>query len=65
MKDRYKKSGKELPENRDLTRDPFKDKIMRHLDCAAIEFMHAETFDQVQKDIKEKGFSNYKIFDTT
>ena len=65
MKDRYKKSGKELPENRDLTRDPYKDKIMRHLDCAAIEFMHAEIFDQVRKDVQEKGFSDYKIFDTT
>lgn len=64
MEDHYKKSGKELPSNKDLANDPHKDKIMRHLDCAAIEFIHAEIFDQIQKDIKTKGYSNYKIFDT-
>ncbi len=64
MEDRYKKSGKELPTNVDLAHDPHRDKIMRHLDCAAIEFMHAEIFEQLQNDIKKNGYSDYKIFDT-
>jgi hypothetical protein len=64
MEENYRKSGKELPSNKDLANDPHKDKIMRHLDCATIEFMHAEIFDQIQQDVKAKGFSDYKIFDT-
>lgn len=64
MEDNYRKSGKELPSNKDLAHDPHKDKIMRHLDCAAIEFMDAEIFDQVRQDVFAKGYSDYKIFDT-
>ncbi|HEV2483401.1 MAG TPA: hypothetical protein VGS79_27240 [Puia sp.] len=65
MEEHYSNWGKVLPSNKDLPNDPFKDKIMRHLDCAAIEFMHAGITEQVQQDIETKGYSNYKIFDTT
>jgi hypothetical protein len=64
MSERYKKSGKELPQNRDVAHDLHKDKIMRHLDCATIEFMHTDIFDQARMDIQHKGYSGYKIFDT-
>ena len=41
MRSRYELLGEALPENKDLQQDAHKDKILRHLDCAAIEFMHA------------------------
>ena len=65
MMEYYSESGKVLPRNKDLPNDLHKDKIMRHLDCAAIEFMHDGIFVQAQRDIKIKGYSDYKIFDTT
>jgi hypothetical protein len=48
MKSRYEPTGRELPQNKDLKQDIHKDKILRHLDCAVIEFMHAEMLDQVK-----------------
>jgi len=65
MKDRYKNSGIELPGNRDLTTDHHKDKLLRNLDCAVIEFMHNAVAVQRKSDIRTKGFSENKIFDTT
>jgi hypothetical protein len=65
MRARYESFGKQLPENQDLSHDHYKDKLMRYLDCAAIEFLHGETFDHLVGDIQSKGFSNYRLFDTT
>jgi len=65
MEERYSESGKLLPSNKDLPNDPHKDKIMRHLDCAAIQFMHERIFAAVQHDIQTKGYTDDKIFDTT
>ena len=66
MEKRHKEeSGKELPSNKDLPNDPHKDRILRHRDCAVIEFMHGEISHRFQQDIQAKGYSNYKIFDTT
>ena len=65
MKERYSKSGKLLPSNKDMPNDLHKDKIMRHLDCAAIEFLHNRIFTEVQHDMQTKGYSDHKIFDTT
>ena len=65
MKARYKLMGKELPQNRDLKQDPHKNKILRNLDCAAIEFMHAEILNQIKIETAEKRYSQYKIFDST
>lgn len=56
---------KNLPHNRDLPHDRHKDKILRELDCATIEFMHREIMDEAHTDIKEKGYSDNKIFDST
>lgn len=36
----YKANQLSLPENRDLPNDAYKDRILRDLDCAAIEYMH-------------------------
>lgn len=61
----YKQSNKVLPRNRDLANDNHKDKILRELDCSVIEFMHNEILKQVRSDIQNKGFPEYKIFDST
>jgi len=65
MKSWHELIGKELPRNNDLEHDAYKNKVLRNLDCAAIEFMHIEIFNRVKKDKTEKGYSEYKIFDST
>lgn len=65
MKSKYEQIKRELPKNEDLKFDRHKNKILRHRDCAAIEFMHAEIFSVVTKERAEKGYSDYKIFDST
>ena len=61
----YNQIGKELPKNKDIKSDIHKDKIIRELDCAVIEYMHHTISEQAKLEIKNRGFSNYKIFDTT
>jgi len=65
MKERYSKSGKVLPINKDLAKDMHKDRVLRHLDCAAIQFMHDRILVAVQHDIQTKGHTDDKLFDTT
>lgn len=40
----YQAMGKPIPENKDTKGDAHKDKLMRELDCAVIEFMHEQIF---------------------
>lgn len=61
----YETLGKPLPKNKDKKSDEHKDKIFRDLDCAVIEFMHQTVKKEIVKDIKEKGFSNFKAFDSS
>jgi len=65
MVDYYNALGKDLPQNKNVKSDSFKDKLIRELDCSVIEFMHAHLRDQARADFVEKGFSDYKIFDST
>lgn len=65
MVETYAAVNQILPENKDLRHDRHKDKILRELDCAVIEFMHSEISLKTQFDIKTKGFSTNKIFDST
>ena len=65
MAARCRASGKQIPVNKDLTYDKHKDKLLRNLDCSTIEFMHEEILSQTQADMKDKGFSDFKIFDST
>lgn len=58
-------NGKEIPKNEDLTYDKHKDKLLRNLDCSTIEFMHEKILSKTQADMKDKGFSDFKIFDST
>ncbi|HEY9257074.1 hypothetical protein [Chitinophaga sp.] len=57
--------GRVLPQNTDLSHDRHKDKILRHLDCAVIEFMHAKMYNQINADENAHGFSELKVFDST
>jgi hypothetical protein len=65
MKLKYSQLGKELPQNKDLKHDIHKDKLLRNLDCAAIEYMHAKILEQVKKDTTIKEFSEFRLFDST
>jgi hypothetical protein len=64
MVESYKSLGKEIPRNKDLPNDLNKDKIIRELDCTVIEFMHESILSTVIEDENQKGFSEYKIFDS-
>ena len=60
----YLDAGEELPKNRDLKQDQYKDKILRELDCKVIEFMHDQIIHRISEDIKAKGVSENKLFDS-
>ena len=57
--------GEKLPQNKDLPHDKHKDKILRELDCAVIEYMHGRVSYKTQSEVQTKGFSDSKIFDST
>ena len=59
----YKEAGEELPQNKDIKEDKYKDKILRELDCKVIEFMH-DRIKEAARDKKTIGTSKYKIFDS-
>jgi hypothetical protein len=61
----YKVVGRDLPENKNLSQDLHKDKILRVLDCTAIEYMHSEIYKRYKGDIDSQGFSDLKIFEST
>jgi hypothetical protein len=66
MEKNYVLIGKAIPKNKDAKDDLYKDKLMRDLDCATIEFMHEQIFTDYQKQISEnKGYTNIKLFDST
>ena len=65
MKDRGASKGVQLPKNKDLPQDKYKDKLLRELDCLVIEFMHQLFLKNRQAEIETKGSSGYKLFDST
>lgn len=65
MEEAYKKAALPLPVNKDSPADPHKNKLLRLLDCTVIEYMHARIEEQYKRDKKVKGFSDFKIFDST
>ena len=64
MKDDFELNNKDLPKNADVKRDEHKDLLIRELDCAVIEYMHQKIEEEYTADIKTKGFSDFKIFDS-
>lgn len=64
MKDDLSAVDKTLPTNKDLSSDRYKDLVLRELDCAVIEYLHQKIDEAYRNDIKEKGFSELRYFDT-
>jgi hypothetical protein len=64
MVNEYKRSNNPLSQNKHVSGTGEQDKVLRLLDCAVIEFMHSTIFQERQKQIAEKGFSDLKIFDS-
>lgn len=64
MRSYYDALEKPMPENRDPFKSDGRDKILRELDCAVIEFMHSEIYSQRNKEINENGYSELKPFDS-
>jgi len=62
MTEMYRASEKEMPQNKDLLHDKHKDKILRELDYAVIEFMHSTA---VPSNSHEKAFIENKALDST
>ena len=56
--------GEKLPEDRDLPNDKYKDKILRGLDCAVIECMHADMLLETENDLRFSGMQKNKVFDS-
>jgi hypothetical protein len=65
MEAEYKVLNKEIPQNKDLSHDRHKDKIMRELDCTLIEYMHQAILEQMLEDNNTQGYSDLKLFDSS
>lgn len=50
-------AGQTLPKNQDASNDRFKDKLIRKLDCATLEFMHSIIEQQYFDDLKTYNYS--------
>lgn len=64
MKSDLSVANKKNPVNKELPKDKYHDFIFRELDCAVIEYMHQKISEQIQSDIKENSFSEYRHFDS-
>lgn len=62
----YDRQSLIIPANRDVSSDSYKDKLLRELDCAVIEYMNDLIHKQVQHDLKIQGFSDSEniLFDS-
>lgn len=65
LKKDYDLIEKPLPVNKDTKEDKHKDMLLRELDCTVIEYMHSRILDAYNRDIAERGFSEYQVFDST
>ncbi|WP_343702659.1 hypothetical protein [Chitinophaga sp.] len=58
----YSYSGIDLPQNKDLPHDQHNGKILRELDCAAIEYMHS--YIRLKQQTQQSGATS-KLYDST
>lgn len=65
LKDDHAKVGKDLPVNKDLKHDEHKDMLLRELDCTVFEYMHKNILETYSADMRKKGYSDFKLFDST
>lgn len=64
MKDAYEKADKPMPANKDSQDDEHKDRLMRVLDCAVIQYMHSTIEEAYFQECASKGYSSLKLFDS-
>ena len=64
MQAEYEILSNEIPQNKDLSHDKHKDKIMLEFYCTLIEYMHQAILEQILDDKKTQGFSDLKLFDS-
>lgn len=64
MKDAFLFAGKEIPENKNVPKDEHRDKVIRELDCAVIEYLHQKIEEEIAKNIAQENYSELKQFDT-
>jgi hypothetical protein len=64
MEQTYIKAGLSMPENKDAHGDEYKDRLIRVLDCAVIQFMHSSIEQHYIKELIKNGYSTIKIFDS-
>ncbi len=57
-------AGVPLPANNDIAADVYKDRVLRELDCAVIEYMHNKIDEARNTEIQDKGYSEIRRFDT-
>lgn len=53
-----------LPRNEDVKSDPYQDKLLRRLDCFAIEFMHDRMQGEYIKELEKYGYSHTTPYDS-
>lgn len=56
--------GESVPSNKEVKSDANHDKLLRYLDCAVINYLNDNTDQRCAAELKEKGYSNNKAFDT-
>jgi hypothetical protein len=56
--------GNPLPTNNDIAADVHKDRVLRELDCAVIEYLHNKIDEARKIEIQNKRHSEIKRFDT-
>lgn len=56
--------SQKLPVNNDVSGDHHKDRLMRFLDCATIEFMHESIRKRIAGEVNETGYASLKLFDS-
>lgn len=56
--------GLPIPTNKDLRNDPNKDKILRKLDCAVINYLTSTTDTMYKHEVSSLGYSEKQVFDS-
>lgn len=51
--------GKRLPRNKDVGRDPNRDKLLRNLDCAVIRYLHDSIEEQIARGAAEAELERF------
>jgi|SRR6218665_671420 len=64
MVSEYKKVGESIPTNKDVTGDIHKDKLLRHLDCAVIQYIHTTINQKIADEIAGGLTVSYKRYDS-